>query len=260
MLGLIRSERRWQWAAYGKHPSAKDYFKVGQYFPLLDSFLDWIEKGYYALASKKPVQGLCSWRFWTRESRKQNLVCGLIRDSNDSYGRPYPLLIIGTGPLKDWEDQWDLLPYACERTWSQVEYLSTHIFSDIKKLEVEVQNIRPPHPEWSEFTAKRADFRELNLTLDLSEQKNQVESLSGKSEGFIYLDSRMFPDQSTRINFCHLLLKRHLKFIPNVIFMGGTIDKTFLVFYKRPLTPSDFMQLWSVSPSDNITYHGNSHL
>ena len=48
MLEGLRSERRWQWAAYGKHPAARDYFKVGQGFPLVDSFSGWVENGYQA--------------------------------------------------------------------------------------------------------------------------------------------------------------------------------------------------------------------
>ena len=58
-----------------------------------------------------------------------------------------------------WEEQWDLLPFACERTWDQIEYLSSLMVTDFKKLEIEVQNNRSPSPEWSEFYSHREPFR-----------------------------------------------------------------------------------------------------
>lgn len=258
MLGLMKPERHWQWAAYGKHPFARDYFKVGQSFPLVNIFSDWIEKGYQAVASKKDIQGHCSWRFWTRESRKQNLVCGLVRDSNDSIGRPYPLLIIGTGPLKGWDDQWDLVPFICEKTWSQIEYLSTKMLNDFKKLEAEVQNIRPPYAEWSEFDKKIENLMEVGTTPDhkeffpdFTDLKKQASNFSEKAECFIYLDQGLFHDQITLISFWHSLFKTHVKSAPNAVFMGGTVEKTYLAFFKRPLTAADFIQLWSVSSERN---------
>ena len=188
MLEKIRSERRWQWAAYGKHPAAKDYFKVGQDFPLLNSFSGWIENGYQVLASKNnPIKARRSWRFWTRESRKENLVCGIVRDSNDSLGRPYPLLIIGTGPLKDWLSQWDLVPLACEKAWGQMEYLSAKTFGDLRELEEEVQDISPPAAEWLELARKRESFEEIG-SLNLSEMGGGTSSLTERMECFIPLD------------------------------------------------------------------------
>jgi len=51
------------------------------------------------------------------------LVCGVVRDSVDRLGRPYPLLVLGTGSLREWESHWDLLPYACLPVWQRIEYL-----------------------------------------------------------------------------------------------------------------------------------------
>ena len=67
--------------------------------------------------------GICSWRFWAKGANKKALVCGVARDSSDSVGRPYPLLVVGTGPLADWEDEWELLPAACENTWNQMDVM-----------------------------------------------------------------------------------------------------------------------------------------
>ena len=40
------------WAACGKHPAARDFFRVGQDFPLLKIFSGWVDDGYNMLAQK----------------------------------------------------------------------------------------------------------------------------------------------------------------------------------------------------------------
>lgn len=247
MLETIRSERRWQWAAYGKHPAAKDYFKIGHDFPLLNSFSGWIENGYQVLASKdNPINARRSWRFWTREARRENLVCGIVRDSNDGLGRPYPLLIIGTGPLKDWLSQWDLVPLACENTWGQMEDLSGKTFGDLRELEEKVQNIRPPAAEWLELARKREGFEEPE-SLRLSDLGGLISSFSEKMDCFIPLDQAPFRDRFELIGLCHSLVRARTEAAPTAIFMGGTVEKAYVAFFRRPLAPSDFIHLWSVT-------------
>lgn len=264
MLGSIESDRNWLWAAYGKHPVVKDFFRVGGSFPLAKGFSDWVENGHRILSSKKHGSpDLCSWRFWAKGAGKETLVCGLVRDSSDSVGRLYPLLVVGTGPLEGWEGNWDLLPLACERTWDQIEYLSTLVVNDYRKLEVEIQNIRPPYPEWSEFSIKRGTLRESissfhtdSLSSELEALEREVSSISGKTEIFLSLTHRSFRDQLKLINLCHFLLKGYTKTVPNTIFMGGPLEKVYLAVFKRPLIPSDFVQLWCVS-SDGVKENGS---
>lgn len=229
----------WQWSAFGKHPVATDFFRLGEEAPLLKSFSDWVEKGYQAFVSKKGnAQSLHAWRFWARGSQKGNIACGVVRDSSDRVGRPYPLLIMGTGSLNGWADHWDLLPFACEKTWDQIEYLSAFAVNDLKKMEHEVRYIRPPHPGWSDFETKRKE---------LNEMEKQVSFRSDQTE--IILDLRMNSnhDQLTQVNHYHTLIRARIKAAPNVIFMGGPLERTCLALFRRPLQISDFIQLWSVS-------------
>jgi type VI secretion system protein VasJ len=243
MLGPIGSTSRWRWAAYGKHPVANDFFKLGDDFSLGKGFSDWVGNGYRAVASKGDVRhGLCSWRFWAGGGQKGVLACGLLRDSSDRVGRPFPLLIIGMGSLKGWEDQWDLLPFACEATWNQIEYLSALVVNDFKKLEVEVNQIRPPQPEWPEFIRLRGDSEE-----DISDGYIQAKELSGQEESLIPLDQRPSEDQVKQISSWHSLFKAHGRTIPNAVFMGGTMEKAYIAAYRRPLIPADFVRLWSTS-------------
>jgi len=245
MLGIVKPEPYWQYTAYGKHPAVKDYFSVGQTFSSMRSVSDWIEKGYQLLSAKKDnALKRCSWRFWARELQKESIVCGILRDSNDSFGRPYPLLVMGTGVLKDWEKNWDLIPYACENTWEQMEYLSTGMFSDLKQLEEEVRKIRPPHADLSVFASKRDGYKAVrpqNLTVF----ERQASKISQNAEAFICLDGDRLYDMFDLIGLYHVLIKMRIKTPPNAVFMGGTLKNTYLVLFKRPLVPSDFIQLWS---------------
>jgi type VI secretion system protein VasJ len=254
LLGLIKSGRKWNWAAFGKHPSVKDYFQLGKDLLIFRSFSNWMEKGYKTLCSndmadREPV----AWRFWAKGTEKDHIVCGVLRDSSDSLGRPYPLLIIGNGYLKDWGKYWDLLPFAFEKPWSRVEYLSTQMFNGLKTLETEVEKIRYPYPEWSEFISKRKEIMEPEPTSQSGAslyafgavERGKASDLSNKAGGFIYLNKSNRYDQFALISRWHIFLKTHNKEAPNAVFMGGTFEKDYMAFFKRPLHADDFIQLWS---------------
>ena len=251
MLGLVKSKRSWNWTAWGKHPVAKDYFRVGSQALLLKAFSDWVEKGYHMLGPKLNYSSnLYSWRFWARGSEKENIVCGVVRDSSDSLGRLYPLLIIGTGTLQKWENHWDLLPLACEEIWSHIEYLTTKRFLNFKQMEEGVRIIKPPYPDWSEFTNQRDSRFEYSSNnrlfhQDLKGIKESVDSLTKKTEFFVPLDSVSSNDPITLACPWHSFLKSHIREIPNAVFMGGVPDETCLGVFKRPLVPADFVRLWS---------------
>ncbi len=247
MLEKIRSERRWQWAAYGKHPAAKDCFKLGQDFPLMSSFSGWIENGYQVLASKNNLtEARRSWRFWTKEARRENIVCGVVRDSNDSLGRPYPLLIMGTGPLKDWGSQWDLVPLACESVWGRMEYLSEKTFADLRELEEQILDITPPAVEWLELARKRESFGELG-PLQLRELEGSTSGLSGRTDFFIHIAQVPSRDNPELIGLYHSFVRARVEAAPSAVFIGGTVEKPYVGVFRRPLAPSDFIHLWSVA-------------
>ncbi len=242
MLGSIESANAWQWAAWGKHPVARDYFWVGPKAPLVKAFSDWVEKGYQVLSSKgRPASNLCSWRFWARGSRKETLVCGVARDSSYSVGRPYPRLIMGTGALQGWGDQWDLLPFACEKTWNQMEYLSAKRFTEFEQFEDDVQIIKPPYSEWSEFRSVSRGLEEW----DYKGLENKVAGLSQEVDFCVPLDGGPSDDPRTLAGLWHALLKARINDAPNAVFMGGSSDGTYLAVFKRALVPNDFVRLWS---------------
>jgi type VI secretion system protein VasJ len=228
------------WAACGKHPAARDFFRVGQDFPLLKIFSSWVDSGYNMLAQKNNNTMLNSWRFWARGAARESLICGLVKDSSDGIGRSYPFLIIGTGHLTGWEEQWDLMPLACEKIWSEMEYITTQNFNDLKKLETEVKNIRQPQPGWRELKAKKDSFHD-----DGSAFQNIPHLLPEHKENLIPLDQGAHHDQNLLISHWHFLFRKSAEIIPSAVFMGGSFGRSFVGFYERPLTPGDFIQLWT---------------
>jgi len=250
LLGTIKSAQTWNWAAYGKHPAAKDYFRIGRESNISKSFAHWTESGYNELASKKTTgRNPVAWRFWSRGAGKENLVCGLVKDSSDSLGRQYPLLIVGTGYLDKWEERWDLLTFACEKLWEQIEYLSAQMFDGLKSMENRIENIRPPHPNWSEFSSKRQEIigpNDNNQPRAFREVEHSSSVFLNKTEGLIELNIQGASDQFISINFWHSFLKSYNPSVPNSVFMGGVVEHSYLAFYKRPLVTADFIQLWSV--------------
>lgn len=264
MLETIEDEKYWQWAAFGKHPTAKDYFRMGEETPFVTGLFSWVESGYQLLTTKEnATPDFCSWRFWAREAGKNSLVCGVVRVSSDSLGRPYPLVIIGSGPLGNWQENWDLLPFSGERTWRQIEYIASNLFADFKKLEEEIRTIRPPDANWPELARKRNELNFLGSPidpyasfLDYRELKKTAAATAGKQEVFISLDRGSCDDKIMHVSLWHLLTRESAnKSLPNAIFMGGTLEKAYMSVFKRAIKPSDFVRLWSaaaVGAEDNM--------
>jgi type VI secretion system ImpM family protein len=254
MLEIIGLKNSWNWGAFGKHPVGRDYFRVGPNDPFLKAFSDWVENGYRRLnAVEGSSPAIYSWRFWAKGPKKGSVVCGVGRDSSDSLGRPYPFLIMGKGPLKDWEEHWDLLPLAFEKTWAKIEHLATGRFVDFKQMEDEVRSIKPPEPIWRDFEALRGSPGGFESTLkgpfqyDLGEIEKKIEGLMEIPEILIPLKKGQSDGQSDFVSLLHLLVRKSQGgAVPNSIFMGGISDNTCLAVFMRPLASDDFIKLWSI--------------
>ena len=255
MLGLGKPKNIWNWAACGKHPVARDYFRIHSGTPLFVAFENWIEQGFEIL-SKQEISGhhFYSWRFWAKGIKMGNLIFGIARDNSDSIGRPYPLLIMGDGFLDGWEEHWDLLPHAFERAWDQMEYISSRRFNDFKELEKEVYAIKNPRQDWLEWKSKNANSNKpeslrdpLTISIAHGEIKKKVGHLSKKMEVHIPLDNQAIGDPSDMAALWCSLLKSHSSGAPSAVFMGGISEKNFLVVFNRSLNAKDFIQLWSGS-------------
>jgi len=243
---MTRFRNSWTWAAFGKHPALKDFFSLGIPRQAGQGFAEWVQSGYQRASARenKAPRRFYSWRFWMKGPRKGSLACGLLRDSSDSLGRPFPLLIVGSGSLPGWEERWELLPLACERPWEQMEAISTGAFPDFDHLKEEIRQIQPPRPQWSEFSAGK-----FALAGDGSGDCWAFESgkrTIGAADGdLIPLDDPAGGSPRAAVQLWHSLWKQRVGDIPRVIFMGGNGNKVFVAFFRQPLTAEDFGRLWS---------------
>jgi type VI secretion system protein VasJ len=243
----------WRWAFCGKHPVARDFVRFGADDAAMKVFAEWIDQGFNMLSGRyqtrtKPV----SWRLWVRGSRSGSLLCGLMRDSCDSIGRPYPLMILGSGPLLDWEDHWELLPLACEQTWNEIEYLSTGKFENLERLKKGIGSIKPPLAQWSDFvqvnTKKEMMEDELSVitTANADEKDSGIPNI-GSDEIYFNLNKAKKADHFTTISSLHVLAKRQRNTTPHAMFAGGSVERSFLALFMRPLSSSDFVKLWTIT-------------
>jgi type VI secretion system protein VasJ len=249
----MKRDRSWRWAASGKHPSINDYIRIGRMFYLASGFSEWLRKGYSELrllnSSAHPG---CSWRFWVRGKSQNELSCGLVKDSSDSMGRPYPLLIMGSGLLEGWERNWDQVPAVCDAAWIHMETLSTQTFGNLKELEQELASMQTPLPLWS--SSRKGGDVDLTESYCMSPSdfelfNDQLRELSEKRAGFIILDRFNLCDKVRMTQFIGTILGRNLERAPNTVFIGGTKEAAACyAFFRRPLTVSDFSTLWKHLP------------
>jgi type VI secretion system protein VasJ len=252
MFTSIKNKNSWIWHASGKHPAVRDYFQVGSNDPILKAFADWTESGYRQLVSKKEFGSeLLSWRFWTSGGRKRSLICGVGRNSSDSLGRPYPLIIIGTGPLTDWPANWDLLPYALEGIWSQIEYLASGAHKNFGKLKERLRQMKLPSSDWLALANQRAMAGTLNISTHVAKEPRAlakyVQSLTKTGETFVSLYCEPEIDSFLLAGYLNCALKSHLSIVPKAVFMGGDSEKSYMAIFNRALNSDDFVRLWTIS-------------
>ncbi len=245
MLGAVISPAGWRFAAFGKHPWAKDYIRVGSATPMLEGIADWVEKGYAGIEGKKKgMADASSWRFWSKGFGPGALVCGVVRDSVDRLGRPYPLLVLGTGTLREWEGNWDLLPYACLPVWQRIEYLGAQRYEEIGRFESAIRGLHPPVPEWADFSGRRD--REAAATDPGGEAV-----VPGEASRFIRLDGGGGMDPFPAAVGWQSRLRRDDPEVPNAVFFGGTLSRAYLGVFRKPLAMTDFIRIWSVTAGDD---------
>ena len=235
-----------------------DYFQLGAGEPLVSAFAAWIENGYQKLASKNRAgPAFCSWRFWAKGMRKGHIACGVVRDSSDSAGRPYPLMIMGTGALGGCEKNWDLLPLVFAESWMQMEYITSGYFADLKQLAADIGRVKIPSREWAALAQRRSkdakpdNSAEVNM---MSQRRHEIEkgarALLATNELFVSIDEYQNCDSLTMAGFWLLLLKSRIDRVPNAVFLGGIPEKSNLAIFNRSLNSGDFVRLWSVSAAD----------
>ena len=247
MLGLLKSKNSWVWAGCGKHPAAKDYFRFQVESSLMAAFGDWVERGFREFnAGRKNEYGRSSWRFWSRGVKPGELLCGVLKDSSDSIGRPFPLLVMGNGTVKDWEKSWVLLLHGLKSSWDQIEQIASIRFDHVEQLEKEVHRLSPP-------IQGRLDGMHTEPVDPLEEQNVSVKAVQLKEHGELWLpldDYRPMDPFTIAQAWCAALAKQGVE-TPNALFLGGVPEQYFLVLLQRSLNVGDFGRLWALSKDVN---------
>ena len=134
-----------RWFLSGKHPMFADYLNLGSPSSLALTFNKWVIQGFeqFIGTGGLPKQG-CSYRFWGRTGERHGLILGLLKESTDSVGRPFPLLILGTSSLPDWQKHRSRLISHLEGIWSRLEEIAAGIYDRPAAMESDLIRITLP--------------------------------------------------------------------------------------------------------------------
>ncbi len=238
MSKKIKNCGNWLWSAGGKHPVAKDFFISGDNSPLAQAFFDWAERGVQSLIAKNGKDASAhSFRFWSKGSAADQLVCGLVRSSCDQLGRPYPLMLLGSGLLPDWENNWELLPFACEKVWEQLEYIAVKRHSSLGGLQTELKKMKSPQHDWAAMAA--------SLALDDNTASAVSEPVANDGTTTV-LQCSAAGDFTAHITALHQRLKSTRNLSPRAVFIGGDAEHTAMFAFAAPLQSDNYLQMWLV--------------
>jgi type VI secretion system protein VasJ len=209
-------------------------------------FSAWLEEGHRALPARtrSPAE-FRSFRFWARGPGRDGLVVGVVRDSSDSIGRPFPLCTMGAGTLAAWEEHWDRLPLACAPCWDRMDYLAGGTMPDVRRMEVEVAHrLPPPLPEWERFTELPAPAGAADGAR-LDREAGPAAMPPGDTAVFVRLDTVRDPDPVVAAARGCAGLRRGGTPAPTAVFLGGDLATAWLAVFCRALVPADFVRLWT---------------
>ncbi len=236
MLGIGKEKSVPQISAYGKHPAFDDYFSMNIDSPLAKALSSWVERGAEQGKDRTENKKPRSFRFWIRGIKKEDLVLGIVRDSSDSLGRYYPLLILALAQMKN-----------RDRLWHR-------IFSDFSFVFREFEN---------KIAARYDTFKDFEMTLsqqiflqaDL--KKRESTGLSTRIRTWFdkekYRESMVLPIATLTKAYAGQasgggkpgFFKRKTE-LPSAVFIGGLTDNPCVAFFNRPLQAQDFFHLFQM--------------
>lgn len=251
MFGLIKDKNHWDFAVFGKHPAAGDYLSLGHVTPLLNGYSSWMEKGYGLMdeASRNPKD--LAWIFWAKGPNGK-LICGILKNSRDKHHRPYPLMIAGEGRLPGVVKDWDLIPFALQKTWAHMLGISGNGAESIKDLKRILSKINGPPPGPDRWRKDREQMKQVALpqdrpgiSSDFMNKMNNVDGLARKDYFSLWVDVGQPEDVMIPVSKFLILMKNRTKTEPGTVFVGGGKQHTKrLVILRRSLSMDDFSDLW----------------
>ncbi len=241
----MKNSNNWMWFVWGKHPGVEDFICAGTQTPLFQRFTKWVDNGFARITKEADLRSRhCSWRFWTHGAG-DDIVCGLVRNSCDSYGRSFPLLYLGTGELKDWMHNCSLLPFAFESVWKNFEYVGSARYHSVKRLNEALQLMQAPGSTWHQY--RQRIFSESNL----SSAARFDQDTSGRNR--LFKIECKFPENLPHdLNFCNQVMPKGAQHPPKAVFIGEIGHRIAVAIVDSILTPADFRWLWSFRENDPV--------
>ena len=239
----MKTPHQWKWFVWGKHPGMSDFISAGCQGPLFQRFTKWVDNGYTHITTDEDLKSRhCSWRFWTHGTT-DDIVCGLVRNSCDSFGRSFPLLYLGTGDLKGWTHNCSLLPFAFESIWKSFEYAGAARYHNIQRLSQTLQSMQPPQPDWHQYRQRIFNQSNLYSTAGFEEEAD------GRRRVFT-VACKLPENLPHDLNFCNQVMPPNKHQPLNAVFIGEIGNRIAVAIVDDILIPADFIWLWSLRPSD----------
>ncbi|MCP3941331.1 MAG: type VI secretion system-associated protein TagF [Desulfobacteraceae bacterium] len=254
MFGIGKSNKKWSWVAYGKHPSIKDYLTVGKESPLFSALSKWMENGFRALSRGEVVNNGISWRF-IATSANDRMVSGVMKSSYDSMNRSFPLLVMGDGYLENWTNNWSYMPFACEKIWAAAEHITTVKADNIKELGKLIRRIGEPEANYDGFKSQMVKLGNMDLCAfdsgfnkAFTDKLNNIDGLLRNNELLLSLGGGGVDSLMSLVSVTKFLkaIKNRTSKLPVMVFWGGTDQKSWIYLLKRPLKQEDFRIIWTI--------------
>lgn len=254
MFGIIQTKKQWAWTVYGKHPSTKDYITMGREGAFSAALSGWIDKGFRTMERGMVKGRKLSWRF-TTSTAGGNLVCGVLKNSHDSMGRTFPLLVMGSGHMNSWTDNWNYIPFACEQVWTRAEHIGSENSCSIDELEELLAKIGKPDEHYENYRDQMSRLKDMYLKNSAPVFNNALNNKLNNIDGILRNDCFLFDFGNIGMNSLMSLfsvtrllnvVKNRAPKPPSMVFWGGTEDNSWICLLNRPLKNEDFQMIWTI--------------
>ncbi|WDP92872.1 MAG: type VI secretion system-associated protein TagF [Desulfobacter sp.] len=234
MLGIGKKSRDQTITAHGKHPAFGDYFSINmEASPLAGALSAWIEQGVKLEKFLGAKTNTCAFRFWIKGIKKEDLVLGIVRDSSDSMGRPYPLLVMSTFRMKDRERQWHNIFTWFDPVFRRFEEVAAARHETFRAFETAISRPGFAGPKTKEKESSRLALTLMGWFKKEKDKEAMILPVTELETGYT---------GAVRQEGGWGLFKRTE--MPSTVFLGGVTDRPRAAFYNRPLKAADFIDLF----------------
>jgi hypothetical protein len=104
----------------------------------------WLDKSFAASASAMKEQGFSGtcWRFLIRGRGSKDMAFGLIKESSDAIGRPYPLLLVMEGALEGMSGEIVQVLKRLEPAWLAMEQVAAGSYKSGQELARAIEGLK----------------------------------------------------------------------------------------------------------------------